>query len=151
MKRFVFRLDRLLQLRTAAERERARSLVASMRQEEEQRRVYQASAERLAGVTEQLRSTPKPLRTAGTLSNLELTLKAARVDIQAAEVAHGESLNRVEEEIRTFEEARVARRAIERLKEQRRATWHVESSREDQHDCDEVASRRPSRLGLEPA
>jgi flagellar export protein FliJ len=150
MKRFLFRLDRLLQLRSAAEREHARSLVASMRLEEERRRIYRESAERLAGVTEQLRSTPRPLSTAGTLQNLELTLKAARIDIQAAEAAHGESLVQVENEMRTFEEARVARRAIERLKEQRRATWSVESTRQEQHDIDEVALHR-ARPGMESA
>ena len=64
-------------------------------------------------------ATPSELRTAGTLSNLSLTVEAARARAAEASAAHHQAIEKLETEIGGFEEARQARRAIERLKEQR--------------------------------
>ncbi len=150
MKRFVFRLDRLLHLRTTAERERGRALVEAMREEEAQRQAWRESAERLAQATAQLGRIQRDLSTAGNLRNLELSVNACTAVVRESETAHLAAMTNVEAEIRSFEEARMARRAIERLREQRRLTWGESVSRHEQQETDETALRM-TRLTREQA
>jgi flagellar export protein FliJ len=142
VKKFSFRLERVLQLRILAEQAQARRLADARQYEAEQRLYSEAGAARVAEAISQLAATPSDLRTAGTLSNLVLTVEAARARAAAASAAHRESLARLESEITSFEESRQARRAIERLREQRLAAWQQQVDRMEQGVMDEVASRR---------
>jgi flagellar biosynthesis chaperone FliJ len=143
MKRFSFRLERVLQLRRAAEQEQARALTEARRQEEERRRAAEESAARFALTVRQLSGTPTDLRTAGTLSNLMLTLEVAEAAAAAASALHREAVTQVDVELAGFDQARQARRAIERLREHRHSDWQQEVSRAEQQEIDEVASRLP--------
>jgi flagellar export protein FliJ len=141
VKRFTFRLERLLQLREAAEKERARQLGEALREEEERREALKASQERLAEARDQRSTTPREMSQAGTLRNLELTLEVLAGQARSLEDTHEKSLERVEEERVRFEQARVARRVIERLREHRREAWGVEVNRHEQGENDEAGQR----------
>lgn len=142
MKRFVFRLERLLQLREASERERARELGEARREEELRRAAVLAGEARLLDARAQFRTTPPELSQAGTLRNLELAVESLAADLRARSDTHERSLERLEGERRQFEQARIARRVIERLREQRRLAWGEEFSRYEQAVSDETAPRR---------
>ncbi len=145
MKRFTFRLERLLQLREAAEQERAREL-ASARQEEAARRgEAEEAARRLEDARRQAAEARPGYMQAGTLRNLELSLGALTLQRQAAAQQHEQSLERLEAERQQYEAARRDRRVIERLREQRHAAWGEEYNRWEQGILDETASMRSSR------
>ena len=141
MKTFSFRLDRVLQLRIRAEQEQGKRLAEAQQAETERRLISEAAAARVAEAIEQLSSTATDLRTAGTLSNLMLTLEAARARSEAAAASHREAVLRAEAERASFDAARQARRAIERLREQRHEAWEQEVGRVEQQALDEVALR----------
>jgi flagellar export protein FliJ len=142
MKRFAFRLERLLQLRELAEREQARQLATALRNEEVRREALRQSEARLAEARAQYTGTPRELSQAGTLRNLELTILALADQAREATTTHEQSLERVELERHEFDQARMARRVIERLREQRREAWSGEFSRHEQGASDETAIQR---------
>jgi flagellar biosynthesis chaperone FliJ len=143
MKIFSFRLERVLQLRKDAEQTQARR-VAGARQDEAERRLQaEASATLVAEAIDQLSAIPGDLRTAGTIGNLMLTLEAARARAHASAGLHRDAVARLEVEMLTFEQARQARRAIEKLREQRFDSWERDTIRAEQIALDEVALRVP--------
>lgn len=141
MKQFTFRLERLLQLREATEKERARQLGEALREEEARREALRQSRERLEEARGQLQTTPGELNQAGTLRNLELSVEMLAGQARSLEDTHHQSLQKVEEERARFEQARVARRVIERLREHRREAWGVEVNRLEQGINDEAGQR----------
>ncbi len=147
MKNFSFRLERVLQLRILAEQAQGRRLAEARQVEAERRLVSEAGVARVAEAIQQLAATPQELRTAGSLSNLILTVEATRARAAAATAEHREALGRLDAEITSFEESRQARRAIERLREQRLESWQRETERAEQGAMDEVALRRTHAQG----
>ncbi len=143
MKQFSFRLQRLLQLREAAEKDRARQLGEALREEEARREALRQSQERLETARDQLMTTPNEMMQAGTLRNLELSVEMLAGQARSLEDTHMKSLEKVEEERMRFEQARVARRVIERLREHRREAWGVEVNRLEQVINDEAGQRVP--------
>ncbi|MFN8651584.1 MAG: flagellar export protein FliJ [Gemmatimonadales bacterium] len=141
MKQFSFRLQRLLQLREAAEKDRARQLGEALREEEARREALRQSQERLETARDQLMTTPNEMMQAGTLRNLELSVEMLAGQARSLEDTHMKSLEKVEEERMRFEQARVARRVIERLREHRREAWGVEVNRLEQVINDEAGQR----------
>ena len=145
MKRFSFRLDRVMQLRLSAERAQAARLAEAREIEASRRRIVEATEARLAEATEQV-TMPRGAATAGTLANLRFALEQARTRALAAATDHAESATRLAQEQAAFEEARQARRALERVKEERYRSWEQEMGRKEQQQVDEVALRI-ARLG----
>ncbi len=142
MKRFAFRLERLLQLREASEKERARELGQARREEEARRAAVMESEARLIEAREQFQTTPRELSQAGTLQNLELAMESLSENVRRLSETHEQSLERLEAERQQFEQARMARRVIERLREHRRLAWGEELSRYEQGVSDETALQR---------
>jgi flagellar export protein FliJ len=142
MKNFSFRLERVLQLRIAVEQAQAKRLGEARQVETERRLESEAGVARVAEAIEQVAAAPSDLHTAGSLSNLGLTVDAARARSAAATAAHRGALARVDAEIASFDESHQARRAIERLREQRLEVWQRETDRAEQSTLDEVALRR---------
>jgi len=142
MKRFAFRLERLLQLREASEKERARELGQASREEERRRAAVLESEARLIEARAQFKTTPRELSQAGTLQNLELTMESLSANVRQLSETHEQSLERLEAERHQFEQARKARRVIERLREHRRVAWGEEHSRYEQRVSDETARQR---------
>ncbi|MDX2192475.1 MAG: flagellar FliJ family protein [Gemmatimonadales bacterium] len=146
MKRFQFRLERLLQLRTREEEERARDLVAARRQEADARARVEDARRRHADARGRLADATADAQPAGAVQNLALAVDAAEGRLRAEELAAGEA-TRVAEVVRqAFDAARAARRALERLKETRRDTWLRDAERTDQAWTDEVALRRAATV-----
>lgn len=147
MKQFTFRLERLLQLREAAEKDQARQLGDALREEEARREELKASQEKLADARAQYGSRPGEMSQAGMLRNLELTIDALAGQARSLEDTHGKSLERVNEERARFEQARMAKRVIQRLREHRREAWGVEVNRQEQIQNDESGQRGRSQEG----
>lgn len=142
MKRFTFRLERLLQLREASEKERARELAQASREEEMRRAAVVESEARLLEARAQFQSTPRELSQAGTLQNLELAMESLSANVRQLSETHEQSLERVQAERQQFDQARMARRVIERLREHRRLAWGEEFARHEQRISDETAVQR---------
>lgn len=140
MKRFSFRLERLLQLRESAEKERARLLGVALQAEDAARIAADEGQARLDEAREQYSQISRAPAQAGLLRNLELSVDQLSHQVALLREAHAKSSARVEEERVQFEEARMAKRVIERLKQQRRDAWNVELARYEQGLSDETAS-----------
>jgi flagellar FliJ protein len=142
MKRFRFRLERLLDLRSRAEREQARAYAQAIREEEEQRRVREAARDRLERCGEELAGATGGLTNAGTLRNLDLTVRAAANELEAAAESHEAAQDDLRTEADRFGEARKERRVVERLRERRRGDWEKQSGQDEQRECDALAQQR---------
>jgi flagellar export protein FliJ len=141
MKPFRFRLARILELREAAERDRAAALGRATAAEAEQERRTRASHARLEAVQDQA-ALPAQSLAAGILRAYAMALEAARVqadgDSRDSDAARAHS--RVEAE--RFTDARQDRQVIERLRDKRRAAWTADAERTEQGAMDEVARRQ---------
>lgn len=140
MKRFTFRLERVLQLRESAEKERARILGLALRDEEQARIAADEGLARLEEAREQYHRISRAPAQAGLLRNLELSVEQLTHQHALLSEAHAKCVAQVEVERAAFEEARMAKRVIERLKEQRREAWNQELARYEQSLSDETAS-----------
>lgn len=144
MKRFNFRLDRVLQLRETAEESAARN-VALAKQDAEIAALRAGAAERallhaVAQATEYAHGT-----TAGVLAAMRLSLDGAREQVKLAAETRTLAEQLVEQRLEIWRAARAERQALEKLKEQRKTAWTVDANRAEQADIDEVAQR--SRFG----
>ena len=150
MSAFIFRLERLLQLRSKAERERAQALGRALRHEEAQRQALEEAAERLDRCGDQIADVLGGVAPAGALTNLGLTVAAAGRRVDSAEDSHREALDQMHVERERFGQARMERRVVERLKEKRHADWSQETARVEQKETDSVAHNRHG-TGEKPA
>jgi flagellar FliJ protein len=140
VKRFTFRLERLLQLRESEEKEKARSLGVALQAEETARAALDEGQARVDEARDQYTRIAGAPAQAGLLRNLELSVEQLSHQLALLREAHARCVTRVDEERALFEEARMAKRVIERLKDQRRAAWNVELARYEQSLSDETAS-----------
>jgi flagellar export protein FliJ len=147
MKGFVFRLERLLELRSTAERERAQALGQAMRKEESRRLALEEASERLGSCGDQIAGVLDDVAPAGALTNLRLAIEAAMRQVDSAALSHQAALDQMQQERELFSQARVERRVVERLREKRRAAWTEEASRVEQSEMDSVARNRRSTSG----
>jgi flagellar FliJ protein len=145
--RFLFRLERILQLRASKEKERARELGGALREEEEKRRKLEEAAAHLGRCGEQIVDAASKPTTAGALRNMNLAVNAAAGEVEAAEDSHRQAEARVDTEREKFSEARTERRVVERLRERRREAWSVEVSRSEQSEHDEAVRQRRDGTG----
>jgi flagellar FliJ protein len=141
VKGFVFRLDRLLRLRSSAEREQARSLGEALREEHVRREDLRQAEHELDRRGQTAGEAAAGGVPAGTLRNLNLTVRAAASDLERAEhgLARAEEASRDEQE--RYREARRDRRVLERLREQRADDWNRAASRAEQREIDEIRPR----------
>jgi flagellar protein FliJ len=147
MKRFTFRLDRVLKLRSRLEREQARALAGALREEEARRARLEAAAARLGRSCEHVAGAAGQVAPAGTLRNLGLAMNAAAESVRAAEETHRAAVDSLQTEMDKFGEARRDRRVVERLRERRHEAWEVESSRHEQKEMDGIARDRRAEEG----
>jgi flagellar export protein FliJ len=145
MSPFYFRLDRLLRLRAQSERSQAGELAQASRQQDHRRDALGAATTQLDRASRQMAEPSGAVLTAGTLHHLGLTVSAVSEVVQRAEAALREADARVESERAHFQRARQERRAVERLRELRHASWHTGTVREEQKEFDEIASARHGR------
>ncbi len=141
MKRFQFRLDRVLGLRAAAERQQASVLGRAAGAEAERRERTEASQSRLESVEDQAGARTGEVA-AGVLRAYGLALDAARSQVEADLTALHAAAQLREVEAAKFAEARRARRVLERLRQRRAEDWAQDAARQEQGAMDEVALRR---------
>lgn len=145
MKRFAFRLERLLQLRERAERTQAAELGAAMREEEARRQTLEQAEAALARATEQGASAAQEPLTAGTLQSMEYAKQAMAVRVAAEAEALAAASEKREVEQLSWQDRRRDRRTVEKLKEKRLDTWREDMSRDEQKTIDDLAqNRRPN-------
>jgi len=145
MKRFAFRLERLLQLRERAERTQAAELGAAMRAEETQRQSLELAEEALERAAGQGAHAANEPLTAGTLQSMEIAKQAmaTRVEAEAEALTAATEKRGVEQAV--WQDKRRDRRAVEKLKEKRLETWREDVSRDEQKTIDGLAqNRRPN-------
>jgi flagellar export protein FliJ len=140
---FRFSLQRLLDLRHAAERAQAAAMGRAAAEEERLRTTSEQEAAQLEAVQDQAASqTPLP---AGLRHLMGLSTEAARARADEADQAHRVAeVARLDEEDR-FSDARMARRSLERLREKRSAEWSTDLGRQEQADSDEIARQQNAR------
>jgi hypothetical protein len=140
---FRFGLQRLLDLRSAAERAQA-AVMEQARAEADRRRVQSSQeADHLATIEEQA-SDAKAIP-AGLRHVWGLSAEAARVRLLEADNALREAEDSRQAEQDRFSEARMARRSLERLRERQAADWWVEYGRQEQADSDEIARQQNAK------
>lgn len=145
MKRFAFRLERLLQLRERAERTQAAELGAAMREEEARRQTLEQAEAALERATEQGASAAQEPLTAGTLQSMEYAKQAMAVRVAAEAEALAAASEKREVEQLSWQDRRRDRRTVEKLKEKRLDTWREDMSRDEQKTIDDLAqNRRPN-------
>ncbi len=142
MSSFIFRLDRLLRLRSQEENARARELGDALQREEEARRTREEAEARLERCRDQAAAPAETVSTAGTLRNLNLAVYLAAQQARHANGDHEATVEDVEAKQEEFGEARKERRVIERLRENRKRTWVEETNREEQREIDGIALQR---------
>ena len=142
MKRFNFRLERLLNLRSQEETEKARELSRAIRREEEMRTAREAARARLERCQVQSGDPASSSTPAGMLRNLNITVNRVADLVEAAEEDHRASASALDAVRDEFGEARKERHVIERLRERRHDAWRLDASREEQKECDGVAQQR---------
>lgn len=145
MNAFIFRLERLFQLRAKVERQRAQELARAVRAEQERKEALAAAAERLERSRDQAATTSAELSNAGTLRNLGITVEAAARRLEEAEEAHRAAMADLGAEEEKFGTARRERRVVERLREKRREAWEIDGARKEQKEIDGLAAQRHAR------
>jgi hypothetical protein len=142
MKGFSFRLQGLLHLRESLEKLQGANLGHAERAEGERRASAEASDTRLAAVVSQAAGGVDAPRAAGLYHVLGLSVEAARAsadhaadELRAAEAQRAQELER-------FNEARSARRVLEKLRERRAADWDVEAVRQERREAEEQVMLR---------
>jgi flagellar export protein FliJ len=145
MKRFQFRLEKILQLRSRVERERAQALGRAMRAEQACREAVEEALSQLSRCNEQMAGSPEEVSTAGLLRNLGLTVEAAAQRLHLAERDHAEAVDERAEEQERFGQARIDRRVVERLREHQAAAHSLEASRHEQRELDGISGKPRNR------
>jgi len=142
MKKFRFRLERLLALREQAERIEAAALGGAMRDEAREREVLATAQASESSAAEQAAATGAGgTQKAGERAHLDLAREVAAraADAAAEEVALAEARTMAARE--AFGAKRKERRTVERLREQRQSAWNEDLGRDERRTMDDVAQR----------
>ncbi len=140
MSGFRFALQRLLDLRKAAERAQAAATGRATQETERRREVSSERASELDAVAAQASATE--VTPAGIRSAWGMATDAARCRLELA----GDQLRIAEaaqqEELARLTDAHVARRSLERLREKRETDWTTDIGRKEQAASDEIGRLR---------
>jgi flagellar export protein FliJ len=140
MTSFKFSLQRLLELRAAAERLRGADLGQALAAERVREAASEASREQLERVHDQGQSAPP---TAAGLHHVwELTAAAARAQVAADSAALDAAAEVRDDALARLQDAQRARKSLERLRERQAEAWAVDAGRVEQADQDEIARQR---------
>lgn len=149
MKRFRFPLERVLQLRAREEDEAGQALLVARRLETEAWATAREAARDLAHAAERLAASGGDGSAAGEWRTRALAVQAARRLADQAETAAQDATRAADARRVTYDAARQARHAIDKLKESRHDAWRREVDRQEQDVLDEVALRRRPTEGGE--
>lgn len=140
MTAFKFSLQRLLELRAAAERMRGADLGHALAAERTCEAESDASREQLERVHDQGELAPP---TAAGLHHVwELTAAAARAQAAADSAALEAAADVRDDALARLHDAQRARKSLERLRERQAEAWAVDAGRAEQAEQDEIARQR---------
>lgn len=145
--KFNFRLQKLLGLREAVEKQQATIFGAAAETEAQQQLKSERSAEQLDQIQSQLSQPTTESIPAGLYHAYGLTVEAAAARAEQDQAGLKEAqAERAAEEAR-YHEARIARKVVERLKERKESEWQSEIQQAEQKELDEVARQRGQQNG----
>jgi flagellar export protein FliJ len=147
VKRFAFRLDRVLDIRVVEEKEQAGRMADAARVVQERAEEAERCQRRERDAEDQLVRSRGERAPAGTLALLDRTMQSVRQKAQRATREHQEAIARFEIERLKYAEASKRRRSLERLRAHRLEEWKAEDNRRDQRETDEVAARMDRKRG----
>ncbi|HEY4321481.1 MAG TPA: flagellar FliJ family protein [Gemmatimonadales bacterium] len=151
MTQFRFRLHSLLELREALEKMQGRELGVADGKAQDRRDESVASESQLLQVQAQAgHAEVGDTHPAGNFHAMALTVAAARQRAIDDAAALAEAEARRAEELARYNEARTARRALEKLRDRREADWQVDEGRRERAETDEVARRTIADRGKTP-
>lgn len=141
MKRFSFRLQRLLHLKADAEQRQVKKLADAIRHADDVQARVNESDTRRAIAEDQIGRLRQESTPAGMLTAAEAALRAVRgksnEDLRTLGVAKSKVVN----EQGSLDTARRERKSLERLREKQYASWAYDVNRREQEQIDEVAAR----------
>lgn len=140
MARFTFRLQRVLQVREARERDARLALAAAVRGAEEARRDVEALERRLKDAERAARRLMEtgPVQ-AWRLELYTVSIHSLRERHETARAVLADRLTEVEDRRAHLVEAMKQRKILETLKEKQRGEFLAETARQEQRLTDEVA------------
>jgi flagellar export protein FliJ len=141
MKPFLFRLERLFDLRRKEERARAGALGRARQDELARRETLDEANGHLDRCSRQAADHGGEATPAGVLRNLDLAVRAAAGQVEAAADSHQAAAEVVQVEREKLESAQQKRRVVERLRERKQEAHSLESSRQEQRELDGSARR----------
>jgi len=149
MKKFSFRLERLLHLKQSAEDQRAKQLANSMQAAAAVEERAAESARRKGQGEKQVSDIRSAGLPAGVLQIAEMALRAVRGKSDHDARDYRTAQAHVAGEEARFHEARKERLSLERLREKQEDTWLQDARRYEQTEIDEIAARMkpPSHRG----
>lgn len=148
MKRFAFRLEKLLRLRSQQTDQAKRAFGVALAQEAEAERALLEARETLAARLAQVGQRERAGLSAFEFGNLRSYVKF--LDRQVEEAAGRLATAREQTAVRRAQllEARRRERALEKLKERRQEAYTLEALREEQKELDEFGDRQGLNAGL---
>lgn len=149
MSGFRFRLQKVLELRERLEQESATRLAAARQEAAEARQAMEALQSARERGVEAAGRTASASTTAGELQRIALLIEHLDEHLAAAENAHREAGDKVNELAAAFERALTERQVIERLRERKLADWRGNEQKRDQALMDAVAVTRHARKTIE--
>ena len=141
MKRFVFRLERLLRIRRGEEDREVRRLAEAMAAESDLVAETERRAQERRRAEGQIGNLRTEDGTAGTLLLQELALRGRRRHEALSRAELQQQREQVEIRRKQFLEVRSRRMSLEKLRQRRRDAWETELTRADQRENDEIAAR----------
>lgn len=139
---FRFRLQQLLRLRARMEQESAaRAAEARLVADEARERAEVIDAAREAGMRH-LANANSAGGSAGQVQQLALIVQQLEKHAEHADTASREAEEAVQLRLAELTAAAQERLALDKLRERRRLSWHLEQSQADQKHMDEIAITR---------
>jgi flagellar export protein FliJ len=141
MKRFSFRLSRLLNVKHGLEQLEAKKLTEASETADQRLRAAEESNARKRAAEDQMTRVRQEPMAAGVMHVMERALRAVRGRAQADGRDYQSAIAEVETQRGRYLEARRERHALERLRDKQRRVWEQEVSSMEQKEMDGTASR----------
>lgn len=142
MSRFLFRLQRVLELRARHEQEVATSLARALDRADETREAHEMLAQIRKAGTEQLSAAHSANVTVGQLQNIGYVLEQLDQHVNLAADSAEAARTGVADAEQALTAAHQARRVLDRLRERQLGEWNHAQTQSDQQRMDTLALGR---------
>lgn len=142
MRGFRFRLEKVLDLRTAAEEEMGRRVADARRAAGRARGVVDRILRSELALRERVGEALQERRSVGSVQNMEVVREQLARQRLVAEAELIKAEGTLEEAVENHRKAHQEREILDRLRSRRAAEWQVEERRKEQSVLDEVGRGR---------